>query len=59
MRIDLSKLPEGTTWIAIDKDGSGEVSAFKEMPILNDGGFYMPASSPCQVIGYLDDPIDP
>lgn len=40
MKIDLSKLPEGTKWIAIDEDGSGDVWAYDEEPIKGDGNYY-------------------
>lgn len=37
MKIDLSKLPEGTKWIAIDSDG--DVYAFEEEPTLIHRGY--------------------
>lgn len=51
MKIDLSKLPEGTKWIAIDEDGGGEVAAFKYEPARHDDGYYYHPYEFCEVIG--------
>ena len=54
MKIDLSKLPEGTKWIAIDEDGTGEVTAFDREPSRDDDGFYYSwGFCPLGVIGYV------
>lgn len=51
MKIDLSNLPEGTKWIAIDVDGSYEVASFLNEPILCGEGFYYDETHTCNVIG--------
>lgn len=51
MKIDLSKLPEGTKWIAIDVDGSYEVAAFIDEPIIGPDGFYLGDGEYPHVIG--------
>ena len=55
MKIDLSKLPEGTKWIVIDEDGALTIAAYASEPELDslyalcsDDGF----------IGFIEDVHD-